>query len=108
MIETFFYVRKPLVVEAVQVTEENLYEVAKWCGGDVKTFEGDRSIEVNVLHPNTKAQGIAKPGMWILRSNQGYKIFNDRAFVRGFDKAETVNDLPNDVRQALKKMGAKY
>lgn len=108
MIETFFYIRKPLVVEAVQVTEENLYEVAQWCGGDVKTLQGERIIEVSVLHPSTKAQTIARPGMWVLRSDQGYKIFNDRAFTRGFDKATGAGDLPNEVRQALKKMGAKY
>ena len=108
MIETFFYIRKPLVVEAVQLTEKNLYEVAQWCEGDVKVVDGERVIEVKVLHPNNKMQAIARPGSWILRSNQGFKIFNDKAFTRGFDKATTMNDLPNDVRQALKKMGAKY
>lgn len=30
------YVTKPVFVEAVQVTEENMEAVAEWCGGEVE------------------------------------------------------------------------
>jgi hypothetical protein len=37
------YVRKPFEVEAVQVTEENLEEVAQWCHGELQT-EGSQPV----------------------------------------------------------------
>jgi hypothetical protein len=37
MIETQKYVRKPLYVDSVRVTEENFEEVAQWCQGNIET-----------------------------------------------------------------------
>lgn len=103
-----YYVRKPLVVEAYRLTEENLYDVAKWCDGEVHTNAVDgRYVLVDVLHPTTQAQKIAKPGSWILRSSQGFKIFTDRAFTRGFEPTgDLVDQLTDEVKTALHKIGA--
>jgi hypothetical protein len=37
MIKTQKYVRKPLYVDVVRVTEENFEEVAQWCQGNIET-----------------------------------------------------------------------
>ena len=102
---TDFYVRKPLVVEAAQVNEENVYDIANWCGGKVKYIDGRHCIEVNILYSNTKSLTIAKPGMWILRSVRGFKVYGDKPFTHGFVKANVLgNELTEDVRVGLERI----
>lgn len=87
--DTTTYYRKPLQVEAVQVTEENILEVAKWCKGKVyEASNGKMTLEVKVLHPLHANQTKAQEGDWVLKSSQGFKIYADTAFKKGFDKAE--------------------
>lgn len=104
--QTTTYKRKPLQVEAVQVTDENLYEVAQWCGGDVHTNpSGKKHIQVAVLHPLHQKQTRASIGDWVLKSEQGYKIYADTAFQKGFEKVDM--DTPSDrLREHLGKMSA--
>jgi hypothetical protein len=85
------YERNPLIVEAVQVTEDNIYEVAKWCGGDVQTIKGyepgiapKKVIELDTLRPLYKKHTQALAGDWILKSENGFKIYADIAFQKGF------------------------
>lgn len=94
------FVRKPLYVEAVQVTQENLEEVAHWCGGEVfrvepteEKPEGDVFIKVNVKFPMDEEQTKAryakgdKPGDWVLRSgNRNFKVYTDRAVGNVFSR----------------------
>lgn len=89
--ETALYNRNPLQVEAVQVTEENLYEVAQWCGGDVNTNAqtGLKYIKVDVLHPHDAKHTRANVMNWILKSEMGYKIYSDTAFKNGYTAEET-------------------
>ena len=104
---TEFYVRKPLVVEAAQVLDDNVYDLAKWCGGEVKIIDGRRCIEVNILHHINQSMTIAKPGMWILRSTRGFKVYGDKPFQHGFVKADVLgNDLTEEVRNGLEKIAA--
>jgi hypothetical protein len=100
--QTTTYNRKPLTVEAVQVTDENIYEVAKWCDGDVHTAlgSGKKHIQVAVLHPLHKKQTRASVGDWVLKSDQGFKIYADTAFQKGFEEAQPAMDA--DVSKALK------
>lgn len=88
--ETAFYDRNPLRVEAVQVTEENLREVAAWCGGKVRTNHKTKQlfIRVDVLHPREPKHTRALVGNWILKSEMGYKIYSDSAFQNGYTLVE--------------------
>lgn len=87
--KTDTYYRKPLQVQAVQVTEANILEVAKWCKGKVYAGKnGLMTLEVKVLHPMSIDQNKAQEGDWILKSKQGFKIYADSAFKKGFEKAE--------------------
>jgi hypothetical protein len=89
------YVRKPFAVDAVCVTEENMREVAKWCGGQVKRLprwdprSGTKFISVNVLKALNERQTQAFVGDWVLSSGSGpngFKVYTPRAFETSFSK----------------------
>lgn len=86
---TSTYVRRPFEVEAVQVTAENIQQVAEWCGGEVKNkgASGDRYIKVPVQSPVNVRQGEAHLGDWVLFANRGFKCYTDKAFERAFVSA---------------------
>lgn len=110
------YTRKPFPVEAVQVTEENLNEVAKWCGGDIhtstKTLRNDAGeetgkiklpfIKVDVHRPLNDRQTKAFVGDWVLKSESGFKVYTLKAFDNSFQKkfvgesSESVGKLSTD------------
>ncbi len=89
MIQTTTYNRKPLTVEAVQVTDDNKEAIAEWCGGKILPHEhnGKMFVEIQVLHPLHKKQTRAFTSDWVLKSGQGYKIYSENAFLKGFEKA---------------------
>lgn len=92
------YVRKPLFVDAVQVTRENLAEVAKWCQGEIKDLNDkaldqgsaenetlERYIYVRVHNPKTVRQCKAFVDDWILYTERGYKVYTHKAFRNAFE-----------------------
>lgn len=93
------YVRKPFEVEAVEVTQENLHEVAQWCGGTIETdTEGPRGdqefVKVQVKRPLSDRQTRAYPGDWVLLATTsdrdagpaGFKVYTPKAFTTSFQK----------------------
>lgn len=106
MIETMKYVRVPFHVDAVQVTAENMAEVAKWCGGQIATVTDDGVVSVsgskfiNVRHvkrPLTPRQKRAFVGDWVLYAGSGFKVYTDTAFQKCFEpKPRKVWDLAAD------------
>lgn len=94
MIRPTTYVRKPFPVQAVRVTEKNINQVSLWCEGEIKGLgEHDGRwgvfIEVKVVNPdpNKPRQSQAFVGDWVLKSEQGFKVYTDRAFEKSFDSA---------------------
>lgn len=88
MIKTEKYQRKPFVIDAVQVTEDNLTEVAEWCGGDVRTQgDGTKYIKVKVHSPKSLRQTMAFAGDWVLFAEVGtsYKVYTEKAFANSFE-----------------------
>lgn len=91
------YVRKPFLVDAIQVTADNMQEVAKWAQGDVRiTHEafvhggkkGSRPyVHVRVQRPLGERQTMAFEGDWVLYAGTGYKVYSNKAFKETFDKA---------------------
>jgi hypothetical protein len=95
-LSTTTYVRKPIYVDAVQVTEDNFDYIAGWCGGEVKETMSLRNRPVKYIHvpvtrPQTERQEQARVGDWILTSERGYKVYTPKAFTVAFDK---VNEAP--------------
>lgn len=99
-IQTQRYVKKPLHVDAVQVTPENFAEMAAWCQGQVlwalndgELTEDDsldpnkQYIRVRVHNPKTPRQTKAFVGDWLLYTTRGYKVYTDKAFLGSFEPA---------------------
>lgn len=95
--ETEKYLRKPFEVEAVQVTAENIDEVAQWCKGEVKEQNGNKYIKVEVARTLNEKQTMAFIGDWILFAGTGYKVYTAKAFGKHFTKVETENN--NDLEE---------
>lgn len=95
MFKTAKYARKPFYIDAVQVTEENLEEVAKWCQGDVRTSADssfgrklDKYVKVRVHRPLNDRQTRAYVGDWVLYAGTGYKVYTPTAFANSFEAVE--------------------
>lgn len=91
MIQTTKYIRKPLIVDVIQVTDENFEAVADWCQGEIKPQgDGDhgRYIFVRVHSPRNPRQTKAYVGDWILYTERGYKVYTTKAFEASFELVE--------------------
>lgn len=89
--QTTKFTRKPFEVDAVQVTAENIDEVAKWCQGEVTTEDGQPCIKVRVLRALNERQTKAFVGDWVLYAGTGYKVYIDKAFKKSFvEKTEEL------------------
>lgn len=111
------FVRKPFYVDAVQVTQENMEQVAEWCNGDIRQQKNKKSnfapkyIKVRVARPMTERQTKAYVGDWVLYAGTGYKVYTDKAFKQCFDKAPktyvennvVVNVSSEEVEKNIKK-----
>lgn len=90
--ETTKYVRKPFFIDAIQVTEDNLDEVAKWASGDIRTDnENKKYIKVRVYMPKNDRQSKAFVGDWVLYAGTGFKVYTTKAFSASFEVAEDQN-----------------
>lgn len=105
MIQTQRYIRKPLYVDAVRVTAANFEDIAEWCQGEISRDEpsethkkGRRFIRVRVHNPVTPKQSKAYIGDWVLYTDKGYKIYNNRAFASAFDPAPETDVPVSDER----------
>jgi len=92
------YVRKPLYVDAVKITMENLVDIAHWCQGEIKNYDDkilsaadaenpliERYIHVRVHNPKNVRQTKGFIGDWLLYTERGYKIYTQKAFRSSFD-----------------------
>lgn len=106
-IKTEGYSRKPFHVDAVQVTAENLEEVAAWCAGEIrtskKTIRNEETneiverkeipfIKVDVHRPLNDRQTKAYPGDWVLLSDAGFKVYTQKAFENAFEIEDDGRD----------------
>lgn len=97
------FVRKPLYVDAVQVTEENFSEIARWCFGEISNIDespvdkaepiqpSKQYIHVRVHNPKNPRQTKAFVGDWILYTERGYKVYTSKAFLANFDPVEETD-----------------
>jgi len=102
-IVTETYTRKPFEIEAIRVTDENMDDVAQWCGGEILTTSaGKRYIKVDVARPLNEKQTKAFSGDWALKVKTSFKVYTNKAFVHCFDKGTIEkNYRPEDNQLAL-------
>lgn len=93
MIETHTFARLPFHVKAVQVTNDNMAEVAAWCQGEIKILVDeetnatkDRWIKVKVRRPENERQTHAFVGDWVLFAGAGFKVYTNKAFEKSFEQ----------------------
>ena len=99
-ITTTKYIRKALYVDAIQITEDNLQDLAIWCQGELRTNTGEELIEslnganpnahhirVRVHNPKNIRQTKGYVGDWILYTERGYKVYTQKAFKASFEVA---------------------
>jgi len=97
-IQTTKFVRKPFVIEAVEVTAENIEQVAKWCSGEVFTTgpktvpEAEpgnlKYVKVKVQHPLNERQTRAFVRDWVLKAGSGFKVYTPKAFANSFERVD--------------------
>lgn len=103
--ETTKYVRKPLYVDAVQVSVQNFGEIAEWTRGTVVNTNGtqvealnpsEQFIQLQVSNPRSIRETKAYVGDWVCVGEKGgFKIYLEKAFKFTFDKApEEVEEHP--------------
>lgn len=97
MLSVSKFIRKPFYVEAVQVTAENIEDIAKWCMGEVRVSSSvsgsspsteEKYIKVRVYRPLNERQTKAFIGDWILYAGTGFKVYTDKAFDKSFELYE--------------------
>lgn len=87
MLETKQYVRKPFHIDAVQVTSENIEEVARWVDSEIRNDRQDgQYVKVRVHNPRNEKQTKAFIGDWVLYAGTGYKVYTDKAFRKDFQQ----------------------
>jgi hypothetical protein len=91
------YSRKAKHLEAVQLTKDNLYEVASWCGGKVVETQGDQrdtsDVYIQLIVPNVDGNDTATLGTFITRD-----LSDGRFYVKGANFFLEEYDLPAEVR----------
>lgn len=86
------YIRKPMQVEALQVTDDNMEFAATWSGGTIKTTKGteerppQRYVKIEMKRAISERHTRAFPGDWLLKSEVAVKVFTDPAFKASFDE----------------------
>jgi hypothetical protein len=93
-------------VDAIQVTEENIDEVAEWCNGDVRFTDKGKNdkkkyVKVRVLRPLNEKQSMAFVGDYILYAGTGYKVYTHRAFVESFEPAEDDDNYGEELGKTM-------
>lgn len=59
--------KKPVEIEAVQLTAGNIHSVAEWCGGEVRLFSNRPTLVIKTLEGDM----VASPSIWIIKGVQG-------------------------------------
>lgn len=88
-LKTEKFVRRPFHVQAVQITADNMAEVAKWCGGTIKSEGAVSFIKVDVQHPVNVRQTQGYVGNWVLKAGEQFKVYQDKAFKATFQQDKT-------------------
>lgn len=75
------------IVEAVEVTEENMDKVADWCGGVVTRHRKSGASVLEV--PTHRGIMVAAPGFYIFKNEFGHYIpYTKETFLSRYEKAK--------------------
>lgn len=87
MLELKKYNSRPVSVDAIQLTNENVPEIAERCGG---SYNYDETTQLFVcIVPTGRGTIYAVPGMWLVHNGKSFVAMTNENFNRKF---ELVND----------------
>jgi hypothetical protein len=80
------FARRPFVIEAVQITEDNIHDVCALIGHDVLTEDGRTFIVVNkrIVPQGRRAQ----IGWWVTRRDEEYRTYSEGSFRNQFIRTD--------------------
>lgn len=79
------FVRKPFIVQAIEITSENIYDISEFVGTIRKKGNGTPYIQVDRrLVPNML---YVYPGFWMTRIGDNIRCYSKRAFMEQFVKS---------------------
>lgn len=106
------FVRKQFPVQAVQVTPNNIDQLAESVKGEVK-HDGDKEgnfsrtyIDVPVRKPLNKRQTQAYIGDWIVKQGRTFKVYSDKSFNQQFETKNGVVTQKQKSKPKFHKGGA--
>ena len=100
------FMHVPLYVQAVQVTVDNMADVANWCEGIVVATppHGLPCVKVATVRPLHPRQTQAYVGDWVLKTDVGLKCYTPKAFERGFCPVPKDNDVKAETDPNLQRI----
>lgn len=103
--ETTKYRRKPLYVDVVQVTNENMVDVARWADGEVREDSEQpggpiKYVYIRVHHALNERQTKAYVGDWVLYGGTGYKVYTNKAFLSSFEVVKETRNVFDEEKAA--------
>ena len=82
------YIRRPFAVKAVQISEENIRDLAEWTEGSVGVNHKNET-NIRIIEPPGKRLRYRQKhgfyGDWLVHGPQGFRIFSNEAFHRTFE-----------------------
>lgn len=93
--ETKQYTRKPFPVSAVQVTLQNIEEVAQWCNGTIE-YRPTKMMGTITDLPVIRLKGLgdkdfeAALGFWVVELKGSFRSYKPAAFEGTFDELPQV------------------
>lgn len=106
MIVTTTFERKTFRVQAVRVTQENMGELAEWCGGAVVNADRHPDDVTQYIEVETTRMSGSKSHAWVgdwiarLSADHCFRIYRDKSFLEVFQevssesrKREKIMDL---------------
>lgn len=93
-IQTATFTRKPLHVDAIRVSPENMEQVAEWCGGSIGQKGHRKFIRLFIPYVRTPRQTVAYSGDWITKVGKSFKVYTETAFKDNFVPQEVLSTTP--------------
>lgn len=87
------YIRKPMPIEAVELTRKNYKEVAIWCGGrvvEIAKSSDPTDVYIGVDIPTLEKAQRANIGDYIFKNAVGaFHIFEGHYFLNHYDEVKS-------------------
>lgn len=95
--------RKPSSVIVALVTEENMTQVAGWCGGEVRIPAGDQKKYIKIEGaPGTKERHCrAYAGDRVLQMGTSFKVWPDHSFRRSYEESSLTVSEPVEISETV-------